>query len=464
MTQASDARFLAHALAGESGLDAAAAERARASSGDAEARLLHYFSHHAKASAMRAALARVRRHVKLIGLATGVLAFCAGALTARTALAAGPNGVVNIFYVLLAILGLQILAFAVWLAVMTRGPQVVRANSLGGALITAAGWLTARWDKDSPAAVTAVLTRLSGGPAARWSASVMSHYLWTAFLIGALAAVLLLLSIQQYYFVWETTILSAERYRQISLALSAPLQALGFAVPDAATLAASQYRGQGIPKADPGHWSGFLIGSVLVYGLLPRAVALGVSAWRARRLALHRPLDLSLPAFARLAPQLAPLFASQRPAPASAPQQPAVLPRRAETPDDPSRRAAFLGWEIDPPMAGWPPAPGRDLGLVDGATQAAGALQALAQADAERLIIVADLTQTPDRGVTAGLAPFVDEIPVAEVWLTGGARLDRRLGPAEARARREDWVAAAHAAGLALDRIVERDLDQGAAA
>ena len=83
------------------------------------------------------------------------------------------------------------------------------------------------------AAVRAAGGVFFGAGLGRWALSTISHCVWLAYLAGCLVVVVLLLSTRQYDFAWETTILSEPVYVRMARLIALPVQALGFAVPDA---------------------------------------------------------------------------------------------------------------------------------------------------------------------------------------------------------------------------------------
>ena len=102
------------------------------------------------------------------------------------------------------------------------------------------------------------------------------------------AIVILLLSTRQYDFVWETTILSEPIYVEMARLIAMPVQALGFAVPDAAQIGASRWTGGAVAAGGREAWGSLLIGCIVVYGLLPRALALLISVTAVLRASQYR--------------------------------------------------------------------------------------------------------------------------------------------------------------------------------
>ncbi len=450
--------------------DATALEKARALSGSIEAKVL------ARAGALPVApnlvqeISRLWSILRGLGLAGIGLAALAGAATARTAFAGAEGTTVNFFWLLASLLGLHALSFTVWLALMIVTPRWTSGGILGSAMLWLWRQLSERFGP-SPyraAAMQALGVRWGRGRTGRWLASSLGHGLWLGFVLGILAMTLALLSAQQYIFVWETTILDATAYVRLTDTLAALPAALGIAVPDRATVIAAQWPG----APDAGNdvlWSALLISTILLYGLLPRALALAVSAWQTRRGAAV-PLDLGRPYYAQLVTRLSPMVSAirviDRDTEATTPSD--THPDLAQLPPAPAAGPVYLiGWEIDAPEVGWPP-PGtpdqvHDLGCRDGRAELDGAIDALTKSANEpsRVAAVLDLRQTPDRGVTAALAALRTAAHGhLVVVFTGAATLHTRMPAPDAATRIADWVAAGLAAGIEADHMLAIDLDR----
>ncbi len=457
--------------------EAPALARARAVEGSIEAKVVARAQALPDAGRLAQELDRLRALLRGTLLAALALAALAGAATARTALASADGLTVNFFWLLLSLLGLHLASFLTWCVLMAAAPGATRGGVLGGAVL----WLWRQGasrlgasrlgaGRHRAAALQAAGSRWARGAAGRWLVSSLGHGLWAGYLLGALVMTLLLLGAQRYHFVWETTILSAAAYIRLTAVLAALPQALGIAVPDQATVIGAEWHGPDpAVTGDEGAWSSLLIACILLYGLVPRLLALTMSVFLARRAGRATALDLSRPGFARLVPLLSP----------DAPTTRVVDPdrggeaRRRDLPDldnmpkpPPAGPVFLLGWEIDAPLTGWPPPVTaehlRDLGRLDGRAEldeAAGALERADPAPA-RVVAVVDLRQTPDRGVAAALgrlkAAAGDRLILL---LSGAAGLAQRLGTADASDRRADWVAVGRAAGIEPEAMVAIDLD-----
>lgn len=444
---------------------------ARDIDGDLERRIMVRAQSLTIAPALSGALQQLHHAVALVVVVGLIIAAVAGATTARMTLGPEAGGPVNFFWVLGSILGVQTLALIAWLISIMARPGVIAIGSLGGIAFALGSRLT-RWLHKGPiqiAAVQAMGSVYARSNIGRWTLSAISHGLWLAFLIGCLLLVVLILSTKQYGFVWETTILSERTYIGLTRTLALLPEALGFTAPDAGQIAASQWTGDGKPPPQVGEaWSGLLVGSIVVYGILPRALLLGLcllGRWRASR---RFRLDTTRPGFSHLRSRLIPVA---RPIgivdrePASHPEQPASieegpLPIPAEGP------AAILGLEIEPPQSQWPPPldglDWLDLGFVDSRGDRRRVLEQINTAviAPRMIVVVCSLTSTPDRGSRAFIHDLQHSthIPVVMV-LTEGQRLRSRGNGDQFRQRIEDWHRLAKDAQVPDSRVTEIDLD-----
>nr|WP_253207169.1 DUF2868 domain-containing protein [Verticiella sp. GG226] len=301
---------------------------------------------------------------------------------------------------------------------------------------------------------------------ARWLAGVVGNLWWLLALVSALVTLLALLSTRRYGFVWETTLLAPDTFVALTEALGRLPAALGFAVPDAAAVRAS---GGAAPLDAPVQvlWSNWLLGCVVVYGILPRLAAsvlsMGIVVWRRRRLGL----DMRLPAYAALRERLsatsAPVGVSDaapdslehtggRASAYAAPgQHHALAPGYAARTQEPLARV-LVGVEL-PADAPWPPGvvPTRviDAGNLDGRAARHAVLEQFARQPPARVVVMCDASQTPDRG-TVGL--------VAE--LARGARESRVcLLPGTSADRLNAWRERLVSAGLASSTLTSAPVD-----
>src|SRR5690606_140435 len=257
---------------------------------------------------------------------------------------------VNLLLALVALLGLNTVAFIFWLLSFLF-------KSHGGAWLGEAWlWLTRKLARGPDAALAprALIEMLSRNQALRWLLGGISHGLWLLALGSMLATLLALLSARRYQFNWETTLLSPDAFVSITTWLGALPGLLGFSMPPEAIIRISD--GQHVlPDAAQGGWSSWLIGCLVVYGLLPRLLALAYSLIPLSRVMARLAPDVSLPGYAELRDRLAPASES---AGIDAPEAPGFQAR--VHPRSPGQhqagQAMLVGVELTPETA-WPPAP-----------------------------------------------------------------------------------------------------------
>ncbi len=405
----------------------------------------------------------------IIGL---IVIFFTGATTAKVTLGSPTDGpVMNFFWVLGSLLGLQIIMLLVWLALIFMKPKAMPTASLGN-VVFQLGRKVTQWLYKGPLhvpalrAVGSIYTHTSIG---RWTLSAISHGLWLTFLCGCLVLVIWILSIKQYTFAWETTILSDRSYVALTRAIASAPEALGFTTPDNQQIAASHWTGQGQPPAESREaWSGLLIGSIVAYGILPRLALLALCVFARRRACRKFRLDTTLPGYARLHPRLLP--ASQaigvvdpyRGLPETRQAPPVQRPVSALA----YGPTAIMGFEIEPPGSPWPPpltgVEWLDLGFVDSRDDRHRVLEQVRSAPTPpRLIaIVCSVTTTPDRGVRNFLSELgqTASAPLV-ILLTDGQRLRERGPLDEVEERFNDWQQMAADAAIAGDQVIDADLE-----
>ena len=451
--------------------EAAAEALARTQGGNLETRIVGRGRALSVASPLRGALRVVRTlSAWTLGVAV-VIAALAGAAAVRAALG-GPGGMpVNVFWVLLSLLGVQTLLLCGWLMLMIGRPAATSVAPLGAATLTAGRWLTARVHHGPyhMAAVQAYGGGLARGAVGRWTLSAITHAMWLSFNIGGVVLLLALLSTRQYAFQWETTILSSDAYERVTRAIAWLPETAGFPTPTREQILATE---RGRVAADPNAaraWSGLLVGSLLAYGLAPRLLLLGLSLSRRRRAWAGFRLDTTAPGHYRLRARLMPEAEASGVVPdREADDGAGATAAVAQVRPSPSAGGppAIVGFELEPPGSPWPPPLQAmrwvDLGFVDGRDDRRRVRHTLAEmTDAPRLTAVAvALTATPDRGVGA----FLEQLrsapggPLA-LLLTGGDVLRRRAGPEQMARRADGWRQLGATVGIPADRVLEIDLD-----
>ena len=416
--------------------DQEANRRARQLGGDLAARIETRALWLAERDGMAEAVRHWKQGARLALLALLLFALFSGAGLGLAALGDGQRPV-NVFWALGSLLGLNLLMLIGWaVSFLTAGEQ-------GAVLGRLWLWLSERFARDAKAAqlAPALLILLQRQRLNRWLLGALVHGLWLLAMIAALLMLLALLATRRYGFVWETTLLAAEPFISLTHALGALPSLLGFAVPDEAMIRAS---GDTLPALDLARqaWASWLLGVVLVYGLLPRLLLALLCLWRWRQGRQRLALDLSLPGYAQLRDALMPRserLGVQDAAPDALPHfQPGQLESGASG-------ALLVGLELDDQRP-WPPklAPGvTDAGILDSRESRNKLLEQLSRFPPARLAIACDPRRSPDRGSLALLAELARNAGATRVWL-----LQALPGQALDAARLGDWHEALDRLGL----------------
>ena len=444
---------------------------ARRLGGRLEARISHRGAALSVASALRDALHTVRRLLGWTVVGWMVVASLTGAGAVRAGLGGASGEPINVFWVLLSLLGIQTLLLFGWAFVALVHPASLGATPLAGAVLAAGRWLTVRLH-DSPhhiAAIQAYAGVFARATVGRWTLSAITHGLWLAFNVGALVLLLGLLSTRQYVFNWETTILSSGAYERITGVIGTFPGAIGFQTPTRQQVVETESGGGATSPDAARAWSGLLVGTLLVYGLVPRGLLLGLSVVLRRRAWNSFRLDTSAPGHHRLRSRLMPEAESSGVVEDRKSADHAIGVLRSEVPITSVTAGtgppAILGFEIEPPVA-WPPEVPSvdwvDLGFVDGREDRHHVREALGgMSNAPRMTVVAcSLTTTPDRGMGVFLAQVATATsgPMA-LLLTGGDQMRHRGGPAQLVERVASWRDLAGTVGIDPERVLELDLD-----
>ncbi|NLX16178.1 MAG: DUF2868 domain-containing protein, partial [Ramlibacter sp.] len=241
-----------------------------------------------------------------------------------------------------------------------------------------------------------------------------------------------------YRLSWETTILSDDFFRGfVHLTGWLPAQ-LGFPLPDAASVHAAGLGEGGDQRA----WAWWLMGCVVVYGLIPRLLlaVLCLLAWRWAQSRLQ--VDLSDPYVRRL---LARFEALDPPPEVIDPERDAPLQSSRYTHDPAAApgEPALIGFEL-PPDWPWSPASLQpddrcwQQNLSGSSEERAALLQKVQELHPARLLVAVWAGSSPDRG-TARLLRDLQAASGATLalWLQGPQATD-----AQAQQRWQQWLQA----------------------
>lgn len=390
--------------------DAEANRLARRSGGSLAARLEQRALWLARRDGLFEALQHWKQGARLAAGLLVLLALLGGAGLARGALGDGQQPV-NLIWALGGLLGLNLLTLLGWLL------GLAFSGDSGSALGRLWRWLSEKLARDAHAALLgpALFGLLQQRRLGRWLLGLGVHGLWSLALASALLTLLGLLATRRYGFVWETTILGDQAFVDLIQAIGWLPAQLGFALPSEAQVRASGLRAgdlDGLRQV----WAGWLVGAVLVWGLLPRLALSSLCAWRWRRGRAGLALDTELPAYRLLAERLQP--PSERLG-ISDPAPPQHFASFGATPVQQGEGAVLVAIELDDRRP-WPPAlPAGvlDAGVLDDRHQRRQLLEALAEHPATRLLVACDPQRSPDRGTLALIGELARSAEACRVWL-----------------------------------------------
>jgi hypothetical protein len=371
------------------------------------------------------ALLHWRQGAQLALAALLLLALLSGIGLALAALGDGQRPV-NVFWALGSLLGLNLLLLLGWVL----GLLLTRDNA--GALGRLWLWLSEKLARDASAAqlAPALLVLLQRQRLSRWGLGVLVNGLWLLASLAALATLLLLLSTRRYGFVWESTILGSQTFIALTQAIGALPALLGFALPDAELIRASGDSAL-LSEAARHSWAGWLVGVLLVYGLLPRLLLALLCLWRWRLGCAALQLNTELPGYGLLRERLQP--SSERLGICDAAPAQLHQPQTGAGPLQ-SQGALLVAIELDDRRP-WPPALPKNIanaGVIDSREQRQRLLEQLTRFPPARLAIACDPRRSPDRGSLALLAELARCAGATRIWLLppppGEALDSERLG------------------------------------
>lgn len=403
---------------------------ARTAGGDLPSRIQQRALHLAERDGLAAALSRWLQGARLALVLLAVVAVISGAGLAFAALG---NGLapVNVFWALGSLLGLNLILLISWaLGLLFAGEH---SASLGRLWL----WLSEKLARDAkaPQLAPALLLLLQRQKLNRWAVGVLVNSLWLLALLSALVILLTLLATRRYGFVWETTILGADTFVAVTQALGTLPALLGFNVPTVEMIRASGDSALNIESARQA-WAAWLVGVLLVYGLLPRLILALLCLWRWKRGRAALRLDLNLPGYAQLRERLMP--SSERLGVNDvAPEHLHLISGGAS--ELQSDGALLVAIELDDQHP-WPPklpANVKNAGILDSRESRHKLLEQLSRFPPARLAIACDPRRSPDRGSLALIAELARSATDTRVWL-----LQAPPGQALDAERLGDWHAA----------------------
>ncbi|MEG2390454.1 MAG: DUF2868 domain-containing protein [Pseudomonas sp.] len=396
---------------------------ARAAGGDLPSRIQRRALWLAERDGLTAALKHWLQGARLALVLLMILAMLSGAGLAFAALGQTP---VNVFWALGSLLGLNLILLLSWAL------GLIFAGEHGATLGRLWLWLSEKLARDAKAAqlAPALLLMLQRKKLNRWALGALVNGLWLLVMLSALVLLLTLMATRRYGFVWETTILSADTFIHVTQALGHLPSLLGFNVPTVDMIRASGDGALDIESARQA-WATWLVGVLVVYGVLPRLMLALLCFWRWNSGKAALRLDLNLPGYAQLRERLMP--SSERLG-VNDPEPPQMHRVESGVSEHASEGALLVAIELDEQRP-WPPALPKNVsnaGILDSRESRHKLLEQLSRFPPARLAIACDPQRSPDRGSLALIAELARSAGETRVWLLQappGAALDaERLG------------------------------------
>lgn len=401
---------------------------ARAAGGDLPSRIARRALWLAERDGLTAALKHWLQGARLALVLLMIFAVLSGAGLAFAALGQTP---VNVFWALGSLLGINMILLLSWAL------GLIFAGEHGATLGRLWLWLSEKFARDAKAAqlAPALLLLLQRKKLNRWALGALVNGLWLLAMLSALILLLTLMATRRYGFVWETTILGTDTFIHVTQALGYLPALLGFNVPTEEMIRASGAGALDIESARQA-WATWLVGVLVVYGVLPRLLLALLCLWRWNSGKAALRLDLNLPGYAQLRERLMPT--SERlgvndPEPAQLHRIESNVGERA------SEGALLVAIELDEQRP-WPPVLPKNVsnaGILDSRESRHKLLEQLSRFPPARLAIACDPRRSPDRGSLALIAELARNAGATRIWLLQappGEALDgQRLG---------DWHAA----------------------
>ncbi len=195
----------------------------------------------------------------------------------------------NFMLILVGILGGNSLMLIIWLISLTQKYRAPTSIPL---------WLTGSLKDPIHQALLEHDAQTAAQPPFRWIRSRISHQIALCGLLGMFTASLMLLTVRQYQFNWQSTLLTDQHFAQIIHALAWLPAQLGIPTPSPSIIAAARNHYHSEHAAQ---WGILLLASILCYGIIPRLIAWLICWQHSRR---YRPtLNLAQPYYQNIIQQ-----------------------------------------------------------------------------------------------------------------------------------------------------------------
>lgn len=388
-----------------------------------------------------------RQFIRARRICLGV-AVVLGGLAASQAV--GDFSTLNIYWLLAVLLGFNLISLLLWLSGITLNLQSLSS----GIIAQLASWLPYRHKKDPTVASLASRAWWEScltGDVGKWRISVLTHKFWLTYLTAGMVLLIVLMLAKQYNFIWGTTLLPDSTLPRLTQILGTPLEAMGLKIPDDPQTVASRI---GVSKQDAETrmaWATFLIGALLVYGIFPRLLVLGLSLVMQKWSEYRFKLDLYLPYYIELRQRL--MAREVKAEVIDADPQAGIKPAEVTLPPAnvaiPSNAQAF-GVELDQ-ATNWPESVICRLNIIDQDSHDE-AIALIKNLNGPLLLGVA-AHRLPDRGVQRLIKELVDSSN-GKTWLI---LLSKPSVPV-ANAREFAWFRLAEACGIPAEHVITNNL------
>ncbi|MDX1490913.1 MAG: DUF2868 domain-containing protein [Pseudohongiellaceae bacterium] len=387
-------------------------------------------------------------------LLLAVLAILSG-VTATLSVFAGPERQLNVFWALIGLIGVHFVSLLAWCVAALLGSNA-NAGFFGRVWYLLAQYLSRfhdGLDKTNHTILQRGLTQALGDSQfAKWRIRVTSHSLWLIVLSSSVIALLLVLSLQSYGFVLETTILPPQAFVSAVHFLGAVPSLLGFIVPDE-TMIAAAINSEGISQdsASRRAWASLLCGMLMVYAVLPR---LGFYVYARLRL-VQESAKLQLDLTKQYYGELLCAELAQRTGivkdPAPVLRAPPQVQKQFKVKGAGIRLIAF---ELAAPVQ-WPGQQWSQLlaatDIVDTGQQRQQVLDSLSTQAVAKLLIACDVSLSPDRGSLRWIADVSHHAEQLRIVLLSAAS-------SESRNRSDIWKESLLSIGLEQTQVMTDEL------
>lgn len=416
---------------------------------------------------------KLKQLFKRSGLITVLVLFtslCLGAL-ATSALINNEERILNFYWLVIALLGLHGITFLFWLFSVLFFDIPSPINFIWQQLHT---WLQPRIKARNTTLNNAINVDKSldqstfyswshyfsvSKPGKWWFYTVMHSY-WFFFLLGALIYIVAVMSTRQYQFIWETTILPKHWFSHLTEWLAWLPETLGFSVPSTTQITNSQLT----PTIESAtSWASLLAASIILYGLLPRAISILYCFIFYKQSSRQWLPDFKQPYYRRLRNQLTPQTSQIVDADEQAPEFDELpLWENSDIALNHNEHYAMIGLEMHEPPKTWPIDFKQAVTTINaGIINDSGSFNAVKSLiefnHYDYMIIACHLNTLPDRGLLRIIKSLVAHQPTQALLVLSKNNL--RIENGDIKQRFDDWLQVAIQAGLQAKDVIIYDFE-----